>query len=70
MFSFQYWLGGFQENLENFLLMLIDKYVYFDLGLDKLVNYQELVVYFDMGIWYFLFMQMFENVKDYLEWYN
>ncbi len=27
MLSFQYWLGGSPENLENFLLMLADKYV-------------------------------------------
>ncbi|ERT03852.1 hypothetical protein M595_6207, partial [Lyngbya aestuarii BL J] len=27
MMSFQYWLGGSSENLENFLLMLADKYV-------------------------------------------
>ncbi|HAX77339.1 MAG TPA: magnesium chelatase subunit H, partial [Cyanobacteria bacterium UBA11372] len=27
MLSFQYWLGGSSENLENFLLMLADKYV-------------------------------------------
>ncbi len=28
MLSFQYWLGGSAENLENFLLMLADKYVF------------------------------------------
>lgn len=28
MLSFQYWLGGSQENLENFLLMLSQKYVF------------------------------------------
>ena len=27
MLSFQYWLGGSSENLENFLLMLTDKYI-------------------------------------------
>ena len=27
MLSFQYWLGGSSDNLENFLLMLADKYV-------------------------------------------
>lgn len=70
MLSFQYWLGGSQENLENFLLMLTDKYVYPDLGLDKLVNYQEPVVYPDMGIWHPLSIEMFESVKDYLAWYN
>ncbi len=28
MMSFQYWLGGSPENLENFLLMIADRYVF------------------------------------------
>ena len=70
MLSFQYWLGGSSENLENFLLMLTDKYVYPDLGLSKLVNYEEPVVYPDMGIWHPLSLKMFEDIKAYLAWYN
>ncbi|MBD1904332.1 magnesium chelatase subunit H [Funiculus sociatus GB2-A5] len=67
MLSFQYWLGGSQENLENFLLMLADKYVY--KGEQKL-KFQEPVTYPDMGIWHPLAPQMFEDVKEYLNWHN
>ncbi|MBD1836358.1 magnesium chelatase subunit H [Cyanobacteria bacterium FACHB-472] len=67
MLSFQYWLGGSQENLENFLLMLADKYVY--KGEQKL-KFQEPVTYPDMGIWHPLAPQMFEDVKEYLNWHS
>jgi magnesium chelatase subunit H len=76
MLSFQYWLGGSSENLENFLLMLTDKYVYPERGLGKDSNYQEPVVYLDMGIWHPLAtsgkrpVPMFEDVKSYYQWYN
>jgi magnesium chelatase subunit H len=70
MLSFQYWLGGSSENLENFLLMLAGKYVYKDLNKDKTIDYQEPVVYPDLGIWHPLSMKMFEDVKEYLSWYN
>ncbi|MGK7881025.1 MAG: cobaltochelatase subunit CobN, partial [Crocosphaera sp.] len=70
MLSFQYWLGGSSENLENFLVMLAHKYSYPDLFEDKEVDYKEPVVYPDMGIWHPLSMQMFEDVPSYLEWYN
>jgi magnesium chelatase subunit H len=67
MLSFQYWLGGSQENLENFLLMLSHKYVF--KGQEQL-SFQEPVVYPDMGIWHPLAPSMFEDVKGYLNWYN
>ena len=67
MLSFQYWLGGSQENLENFLLMLADKYVY--KGQQKL-KFQEPVTYPDMGIWHPLAPQMFQDVKEYLNWHS
>jgi magnesium chelatase subunit H len=70
MLSFQYWLGGSSENLENFLLMLSDRYVFKDIGKEKAVEYQEPVVYPDMGIWHPLSMKMFEDVKEYFAWYN
>ena len=66
MLSFQYWLGGSAENLENFLLMLSDKYVF----TDNQINYAEPVVYPDLGIWHPLSIKMFEDLKDYLDWYN
>ncbi|HLP87398.1 MAG TPA: magnesium chelatase subunit H [Nostocaceae cyanobacterium] len=71
MLSFQYWLGGSPDNLENFLLMLADKYVL--KGVDKQnfpsVEYQEPIVYPDMGIWHPLATTMFEDVREYLNWY-
>jgi len=67
MLSFQYWLGGSAENLENFLLMLADKYIP---ALDQKVKFQEPVTYPDMGIWHPLAPQMFEDLKEYLNWYN
>ena len=70
MLSFQYWLGGSPQNLENFMLMLADKYVFKDLKKDKKVQYQEPVVYPDMGIWHPLAPKMFEDVKEYFKWYN
>jgi len=70
MLSFQYWLGGSSANLENFLLMLADKYVYPDQGLGKNVDYAEPVVYPDIGIWHPLAPAMFEDVKEYLNWFQ
>jgi len=66
MMSFQYWLGGSSENLENFLLMLADKYVL----KDSEFKYADPVVYPDMGIWHPLAPKMFEDVTEYLKWYN
>ncbi len=70
MLSFQYWLGGSSENLENFLVMLAHKYSYPDLLKDQTVDYKDPVVYPDMGIWHPLSMQMFEDVPSYLKWFN
>ncbi|MBD2202387.1 magnesium chelatase subunit H [Calothrix sp. FACHB-1219] len=72
MLSFQYWLGGSPENLENFLLMLTDKYVL--KGVDKAnlpsTKYEAPVVYPDLGIWHPLAPSMFEDVREYLNWYT
>lgn len=72
MLSFQYWLGGSAENLENFLLMLADKYVYKGVGArnTRSLQYKEPVTYPDMGIWHPLAPNMFEDVKEYLNWYS
>lgn len=67
MLSFQYWLGGSPENLENFLLMLSDKYIH-PTEKGSAVQYQEPVTYPDMGIWHPLAPQMFEDLKEYLNW--
>ena len=67
MLSFQYWLGGSSDNLENFFLMLADKYVFKG---EKTMSFLEPVTYPDMGIWHPMATQMFEDVKEYLNWYN
>ena len=78
MLSFQYWLGGSPENLSNFLLMLADKYV---LAGDEAngrsstaeiapLQYNDPVVYPDMGIWHPLAPKMFESQEEYLAWYR
>jgi magnesium chelatase subunit H len=72
MLSFQYWLGGNQENLENFLLMLADKYVFKG---DKAIheanfNYQDPVTFPDMGVWHPLAPAMFEDLKEFSNWFN
>ncbi|MDX2272958.1 MAG: magnesium chelatase subunit H [Cyanobacteriota bacterium] len=67
MLSFQYWLGGSAENLENFLLMLADKYVP---ALQHQLKFQDPVTYPDMGIWHPLAGEMFEDVQAYLTWYQ
>jgi magnesium chelatase subunit H len=72
MLSFQYWLGGSPENLENFLLMLADKYVLKGVEKQKVASlgYQAPVVYPDMGIWHPLATTMYEDVREYLNWYT
>ena len=75
MLSFQYWLVGSPDNLENFLLMLVDRYVIPDQAvpgapqIDSL-DYEEPVTYPDMGIWHPLAPTMFEDIKEYLNWYD
>ncbi|WP_013322921.1 magnesium chelatase subunit H [Gloeothece verrucosa] len=73
MLSFQYWLGGSSDNLENFLLMLADRYVFKSENKTQKsegIDYAEPVVYPDLGIWHPLSLKMFEDVKEYLNWYN
>ncbi|WP_026079544.1 magnesium chelatase subunit H [Spirulina subsalsa] len=69
MLSFQYWLGGSADNLENFLLMLADKYVFKDQQKQGVI-YSEPVVYPDMGVWHPLAPKMFEDVNEYWDWFN
>ncbi|MGA1283720.1 MAG: magnesium chelatase subunit H [Prochlorothrix sp.] len=70
MLGLQYWLGGSEENLTNFLLMITDKYVFKKDGDPSDLKYEEPVVYPDMGIWHPLATTMFEDVKEYLNWYQ
>ncbi|MFH7244866.1 MAG: magnesium chelatase subunit H [Spirulina sp.] len=74
MLSFQYWLGGSPENLENFFLMLADRYVITDSPIEgapqtEALDYEEPVTYPDMGIWHPMAPAMFEDIKEYLNWY-
>ena len=72
MLSFQYWLGGSSENLENFLLMLADKYALGEIeALGKTyLKYEAPIIYPDMGIWHPLATNMYDSLQDYLNWYN
>ncbi|PZO11341.1 MAG: magnesium chelatase subunit H [Leptolyngbya foveolarum] len=75
MLSFQYWLGGSAENLENFLLMLSDRYVLTDKEIkgapkDDGLTFEEPITYPDTGIWHPLAPTMFDDVREYLNWYD
>eukprot|EP00172_Hildenbrandia_rubra_P001173 Plantae.Rhodophyta-Hildenbrandia_rubra.ctg173.p1 GENE.Plantae.Rhodophyta-Hildenbrandia_rubra.ctg173~~Plantae.Rhodophyta-Hildenbrandia_rubra.ctg173.p1 ORF type:complete len:1372 (+),score=252.95 Plantae.Rhodophyta-Hildenbrandia_rubra.ctg173:7089-11204(+) len=68
MLSFQYWLGGSASNIENFLLMISEKYVSDIPAIERKIN--EPRVYPDVGIWHPLAPRMFEDIEEYQEWYN
>jgi magnesium chelatase subunit H len=70
MLSFQYWLGGTPDNLRNFLLMLADKYVFpTSEGSNRPdLDVADPEVFPDLGIWHPLAPQMFEDLKEYLNW--
>lgn len=74
MMSFQYWLGGSSDNLESFLLMLVDKYCTVDAmpgaAPDAPLLYRDPVTYPDMGIWHPLAPHMYEDLKEYLNWHG
>ncbi|MCU0568960.1 MAG: magnesium chelatase subunit H [Oculatellaceae cyanobacterium Prado106] len=70
MLSFQYWLGGSADNLENFLLMLADKYCRDSKASASVLSYRDPVTYPDMGIWHPLAPTMFEDLKEYLNWHQ
>ncbi len=70
MLSFQYWLGGTPDNLRNFLLMIGDKYVFpTDEGNKQTdLDIEAPEIFPDLGIWHPLAPNMFEDVKEYLNW--
>ena len=72
MLSFQYWLGGSEENLSNFLLMIADRYVFDDeQKTDRAeLSYNDPVTYPDMGVWHPLAPEMYEDVREYMKWYE
>lgn len=68
MLSFQYWLGGSVDNIENFLLMITEKYV--SAAPEQIVQPAAPVVYPDVGIWHPVAPRMFEDLQEYMDWYN
>ncbi|PNH11098.1 Magnesium-chelatase subunit ChlH, chloroplastic [Tetrabaena socialis] len=66
--SLQYWLGGNSENLENLLLNVCSEYVPALKGVDFSVS--EPQQYPDVGIWHPLAPAMYEDLKEYLNWYD
>lgn len=70
MLSFQYWLGGTPDNLRNFLLMLADKYVFPNIEENDRPKLEvaEPEVFPDLGIWHPLAPNMFEDIKEYMNW--
>jgi len=69
MMSFQYWLGGSPENLENMLLMMANTYVYE--GQKQITTeISEPALLPDIGIWHPLAPQVFEDSTEYNQWYD
>lgn len=65
--SLQFWLGGSPDNLMNFLKMISGSYVPALKGAK--IAYSEPVLYLDTGIWHPLAPCMYDDVKEYLNWY-
>ncbi|KIZ00427.1 magnesium chelatase subunit H [Monoraphidium neglectum] len=61
--SLQYWLGGNSENLQNFLLTIAGEYVPALQG----VTFE---LFPEVGIWHPMATTMYEDLKEYLNWYD
>ena len=66
--SLQYWLGGNSENLQNFLLTIAGEYVPALQGVTFEVADPELFP--EVGIWHPMATTMYEDLKEYLNWYD
>jgi magnesium chelatase subunit H len=66
--SLQYWLGGNSDNLQNLLLTLAEAYVPALKGADFSVA--EPIVYPEVGVWHPAAPAMYEDLKEYLNWYD
>ncbi|XP_052149583.1 magnesium-chelatase subunit ChlH, chloroplastic [Oryza glaberrima] len=66
--SLQFWLGGSPDNLQNFLKMIAVSYVPALKGAD--IKYDDPVLFLDAGIWHPLAPTMYDDVKEYLNWYG
>lgn len=66
--SLQFWLGGSPDNLVNFVKMISGSYVPALKGLK--IEYSDPVLFLDNGIWHPLAPCMYDDVKEYLNWYG
>ncbi|GFY93670.1 magnesium-chelatase subunit chlH, chloroplast, putative [Actinidia rufa] len=66
--SLQFWLGGSPDNLVNFLKMVSGSYVPALKGMK--IEYADPVLFLDTGIWHPLAPCMYDDVKEYLNWYG
>lgn len=66
--SLQFWLGASPDNLQNFLKMISGSYVPALKGIK--IEYSDPVLYLDSGVWHPLGPCMYEDVKEYLNWYD
>ncbi|XP_065856394.1 magnesium-chelatase subunit ChlH, chloroplastic [Euphorbia lathyris] len=66
--SLQFWLGGSPDNLQNFLKMISGSYVPALKG--QKIAYSDPVLFLDTGIWHPLAPCMYDDVKEYLNWYG
>ena len=68
--SLQYWLGGSPENIENFLMLVITEYVPAIKANKKKYDIAEPVLFPDIGIWHPTAPVFYEDLKEYLNWYD
>ena len=68
LFSLQYWLGGSAENLENFLTRISLEYVPELAGVE--MDIPEPVTFPDLGVWHPMAKEMYEDIREYLNWYD
>ncbi|KAM1056933.1 hypothetical protein ACFX13_031034 [Malus domestica] len=66
--SLQFWLGGSLDNLQNFVKMISGSYVPALKG--EKIPYSDPVLFLDTGIWHPLAPCMYDDVKEYLNWYG
>jgi len=68
--SLQYWLGGNTENLENLLISTAVAYVPALKGVDVGATVEDPVLFPEVGIWHPTAPMMYEDLKEYLNWYD
>ncbi|CAN1125044.1 Magnesium-chelatase subunit ChlH, chloroplastic [Linum perenne] len=66
--SLQFWLGGSPDNLQNFVKMISGSYIPALKG--QKMEYSDPVLFLDTGIWHPLAPCMYDDVKEYLNWYD